>query len=318
MAIEKRVIDGVETEVNVETVDGKETVTPVKKESPKKEVSQEAIDRIWKTMKDNEEKSDKEIKDLQDQLKTSEEGKVDLVDRIKGLEAPPPKDGEERIVAYGQQKNGTFVYPQTEAEWDNLISERPSFGSDLRAQYKKDVGGRAEAIATAQKQSALNVAKTILPDMYKKDSEGKLELDINGRPVPDESGNLYKIFCQVAAEEGVDAQGNPIIFATKNGPELIALKVKQVLGTDRETELKKKAEDEKAAAEAQRDQRIKDGKTAPPGHSAPAITKAEVKFSSDYEKETAERKVAAGVYKSLEEYCSIRDDKVIPYGRGGF
>ncbi len=318
MAREKRVIDGKEVDVNVETVDGKEVVTVIKEQKtlPKGEVTQEAIDRIWKQLKETEEKSDVEIKKLVDQLQMSEEGKVELVERIKALETPPAAPGAEEPKTYGSQADGSTVYPQTEEEWDDLIAERPAFGTDLRTQYKTEVGGRAKEIQGAQLTSALKVANELLPDMYKKDAEGKTLLDKGGHPVPDDKSELFKIYCQVASEEGVDGQGNPVIFSTKNGPELIALKVKASLGTDRETELKKKAEDERLAAEGKRNQVVKDGKTAPPGHEPPPLAKVEVTFGTDYERQHAEKKVASGVYKNLEEYCRIRDNKAVPYGRG--
>ena len=95
------------------------------------------------------------------------------------------------------------------------------------------------------------------------------------------------------------------------------MKVKQVLGTERETELKKKAEKEKADKEAIRNKQIKDGQISPPGLEPPLPTKVEITFGSDYEKQRAESKVAQGIYKDLEEYCQIRDTKSVPYGRGG-
>jgi len=148
--------------------------------------------------------------------------------------------------------------------------------------------------------------------MYKKDSEGKLLLDKNGHPVQDETSDVYKVFCQIASEEGTDGKGNPVIFFTKNGPELIALKVKQVLGTERETELKNKAEQERIALEKKREQAVKDGKIAPPGHEPSPTAKVEVTFTSDYEKQRAEQKVAQGVYKDLEDYCRTRVVPLLP------
>lgn len=41
------------------------------------------------------------------------------------------------------------------------------------------------------------------------------------------------------------------------------------------------------------------------------------KSSLDTEKEYAERKVKQGVYKDMDEFNKVRDDKTIPYGRGG-
>ena len=309
--MEKRVVDG--KEVNVEIVDGKEVITPVKPDVPK-QVSQEAIDRIWKQMKESEEKSE----ELATQLKESEEGKVDLVERIKKLETPEGEETTEPPAeTYGVQSNGQWAFPQTEEEWDTLIAERPTFGMDLRNKYSEIVGGQTKKIQNAQLKSALKVANEILPDMYKKDNEGKVLLDKNGHPVQDEKSETFKIYCQIAAEEGVNEYGQPVIFSTKNGPELIALKTKQVLGTEREVELKKKAEAEKSDIEKKRTKQVQDGLVSPPGQEPPITTKAEVKFGSDYEKERAEQKVVQGVYKSLEEYCQIRDNKSVPYGRGG-
>lgn len=313
MAIERRVIDGKEIAVEVTIVDGKEVITPVP-------VNQEAIDRIWKEMKEGKEKSAKEMQDVVDKLQISEEQKVDLVDRIKALEDSKVKpaeiidDGEEKH--FGMQANGTILYPETEEDWDNLIIERPTFGTDLRNKYNEDVGGRKKKIKQSQLDSALKVANEILPDMYKKDAEGKLVIDKNGHPVPDEKSDTYKVYCQIAAEEGVDGNGRPVIFATKNGPELIALKVKQVQGTERETVLKQKADNEAKEKEKIRQQQIKDGKLGGPGHQPPPKKVAEIKFSSDFEKQRAEAKVAQGLYKSLQQYCDVRDNAAVPYGRG--
>ena len=313
MGKEKRVIDGKEVEVNVEMVDGKEVVTPIKAVS--KEVSQDAIDRIFKQFKTAEERAEK----LEDLYKQSEISKTDLVERIKLLEEQnrKPSEIEDRPKTYGQQPNGSILYPQTEEEWDDLIAERPAFGTDLRAEYNKQTKGKTEDIRKAQKESALRVANDLLPDMYKRDSEGKVVLDKNGHPTPDEQSDTFKIYCQIASEEGVDSNGNPVIFSTKNGPELIALKVQRVLGTERETELKVKAENERLEREGNRGKKVKNGQIAPPGQQPPSPKQSvKVTFGSDWEKQRAESKVAQGVYKSLEEYCAIRDNQTIPYGRG--
>jgi hypothetical protein len=328
MGREKRVIDGKEVMVDVSVgADGKDVVTIVP-EAPPKDVSQDAINRIWKQLKETEEKSATEIAGLKTQLQNSEQGKVDLVERIKNLEGKvvvPPAQPEKQ---YGPQADGSVVYPEGEEAWDELIADRPSFGLKLRDMYKEQVGGRVEGLRAAQLESAKKVANEILPGMYKKDADGKALIsdgtqkmgDVvipKGYPVPDESSDVYKVFCQVAAEGEVDAKGQPVIFQRPDGSELIALKVKNVMGTSREKELREKAEKERVEAEKRRNQGIVNNQVTPPGQSPPPPPTVEVKFNSDAEKEIAERKVAQGIYKDLEDYCRTRDNQVIPAGRGG-
>ncbi len=274
-------------------------------------VDQEAIDREHKLRKEAEEreaaeKSEKEK--LQAQLDKAEKEKVAMVAKL-----PPvvvPGEGEK---TYGRQADGTIIFPANEEEWDDLAIEKPTLHADLRALYNQ----RGVSVAQKFKESAISVTE-IFPEMYVKDKDGNILRNRDGFPVPDENSERYQQFMEVAYASGSDGFGRPIILHTVDGPEMVALKLQKKLGLDVKSSLSKKAQEDATNAETIRLQRVRDGQIAPLGSSAPPSKPVEVKFNSEYEKKHAESAVASGVYKSLQEYCEIRDRNTvqIPYNRG--
>jgi len=272
------------------------------KDKEGKPLTQEAFDALFKKYKETEER-----------LNRSEKEKVDLIATKKHITQPPPINTE---VEFGPQEDGSYVFPQTKDEWEDLFDEDPVLATDLRNEYHRQLGDRNKTLGDSQKKSALKVAEK-LPDMYKKDTEGKVLLDSEGHPVPDTESETYKLFAKVAMESGTDPYTKrPIILAAADGPYMVALQVMEKLGQNREDELKRKSKEEMEKAEKDRENKVKAGQTAPKGHQPPPKTKSEVKFNSQAERQAAEVAVSKGSFASLEEYCAIRDNKEIPYNRG--
>jgi len=136
MVKEKKIVDG--KEVWVEVPD------KPKEEGKPKDVSQEAINRVWFMYKTVEEKAEKDKKEFEEKLKASEENVVNLVGRVKKLEggAPPAS------VSAGEKKygfiDGKWNFPTTKEEWDDLHDEDPIIATDLRQQYNNMAAGQED------------------------------------------------------------------------------------------------------------------------------------------------------------------------------
>ena len=259
-----------------------------------KPVTQEAINTIYKKFRETDEK-----------LQKSEEEKVVLVTRIAELERGRPKP----VITQPQSLKDRYneeSFPETEEEWDELIAEHPTYGTDLRQRY---LGG-ISSFEQEQKKSAKKLQDKH-PDMFLKDENGNLRYDKNGLVLFDPISEKGKIFNEIAAED-------PNILRVKNGPEMVMAAMEARMKGKEEGALKEKIEQEKEEKEKQRQADIKAGRVASGGAQPPQKPNVEVKFNSEAEKQAAERAVASGRVKDLETYCAIRDSKEVSYGRGGF
>jgi len=287
-------------------------------------VTQAEVDKWFKQAKTNEEKLNTTIA----QLEKSEAGKVDLVNRVAILEKNPPvipkeeEKPEEQEKNYGRQADGTIIFPKTPEDWDNLNTDNPTLHADLRyAWNSQDRSVKDEFV-----KSALKVAEKH-PDMYQQDEGGKVKISDGtakvgstivpkGCPIVNMESDKFKIYMDIIARNGFDADGQPIILHAKRGPELIMAAMENEITTKGLDNLKTEAEKEKKIAADKREADVKDGKIAPPGKEPPPPPKVEVKFNSEYERKRAEASVTKGLYKNLEEYCQVRDNPTIPYNRG--
>lgn len=270
-----------------------------------KPVTQEAIDRLYGKLKETEER----LQDTTNKLTTAEQEKVGLVGRVNNLEkrVPPAAATDKPLREVFSEGN----YPKTEEEWDDLIAESPTYGTDLRLKYSNS----RNKFADSQEKSRQKIMEKH-PDMYIRDADGKLVLQ-NGFAQLDMKSEKAKLFIQVAEESGVDVDGVPNILKSVNGPEMVMTTVVTRL-KEKEDKLKTDAKAKKDAEEAERQRRVKGGKVIIGGEPPPPPPKVEVKFNSEEERQAAEAAVGAGHFKDLEEYCRVKQDKRIGYGRGGF
>lgn len=266
-----------------------------------KPVTQEAINRIYGKLKETEEK-----------LVRSEQEKVGLVGRLSEVEKRLPAKqpaGDAPLREQFTEKN----FPRTEEEWDDLASESPTYAMDLRSTYN---ASRRKSV-DEQERSRQSIMKDN-PDMYQRDADGKFVLDAQGYPQLDMTTKKAQIFCEEAEKGGSDENGYPLIMKVANGPEMVMAQTRLRLSGDEEATVKEKIKKEKEEKEAARRKQVGDGGIASGGTGAPPAPKVEVKFNSDQEKAIAEQAVSAGKYKDLQEYCNVRDNVTVPYGRGGF
>jgi len=279
----------------------KDKATEQEKSAAKKEgreVSQEVIDRIYGKLKETEER-----------LSRSERDKVGLVGRVRDLERKN-KDAEPGSL---KEKYNMRNYPTSEEEWEELYNESPMYATDLRFAYQQSrQKGQDE-----QNKSREKLLKEH-PDMYVRDSGGNMVMDDEGYPQLDMSTEKAKIFCEEAQKSGYDSDGIPFIMKAINGPEMVMAATMARLRTKEEAKVKEELDKKKKDEESKRQQGAKNAGVASGGTGAPAAPAQKVSFTSDFEKEQAEKEVSAGKYKDLEEYCRIRDNKVVAYGRGGF
>ena len=255
-----------------------------------KPVTQEAIDAIYKKLKETEEK-----------LSRSEQEKVGLVTRVAALETSGKPKGTQTLRDVYSEEN----YPQSEEEWDDLIAQYPTYGTDLRRRFQDNV----ITFESAQKKSAERLREKH-PDMFMKDKDGKFIFNEHGIVFNPESEKA-KVFQDIANKDSR-------ILEIADGPEMVMALMEKRLQGQEEGALKEKIEQEKDTKEKQRQADIKAGRVADGGSAPPAKPAVEVKFNSDVEKQAAERAVASGKVKDLATYCAIRDNKDISYGRGGF
>ena len=283
----------------------KEAEDKAKEEAAKKgkPVTQEAIDRIFGKLKETEEK-----------LVRSEKDKVGLVGRISDLEkrispVAPALAGDGSLKSKFSEKN----YPKTEEEWDDLIADHPTYGTDLRNTY---VSSRQKG-ADVQDQSRKKVEQDH-PDMFQRDANGNFIIDTEGVPQIDLTTKKGKIFKEIAEAGGIDADGIPHTWKALNGPTLIMTATLARLGQEDEGKVKDELKKKKEKEEKDRLAAAGNANVITGGAPPPPPPKAEVKFNSASEKQLAEDQVKAGKYKDLQEYCNTRDNKTIGYGRGGF
>ncbi len=205
--------------------------------------------------------------------------------------------------------------PQTEEQWDKLWIENPNLASDLRShkfQKEQDLNNkqkvRQDDFAKSRKESA-KILWERHPDMYIQeiDESGNVKLDEKGKPVlkidPNTGGptlNLEsekgKLFVKVYSEDTAGYDGS------KFGPRLAMSEVERRLQDQGNQQIQNQG------APGQNQATAPDQRGVLPGGVTPPVS-AKVSFSSDEEKAHATRAVERGVYKSIEEYCLLRDGK---------
>lgn len=216
--------------------------------------------------------------------------------------------------------------PKTDEEWSELFIDDPKLATDLRwyknqqdtlqqtrrdEQTKDFAKCRKEAAQTIwDRHPDMYVAETDAQGQPLKDEQGKIKLKIDPEtraPIPNMESEKMQLFVQVYTE---DPQG---FDGAKYGPRLIMAEM--------ENRLKAKGMQQVTAGAGGNDGQgsgggnpssnalppLKQNGTLPSGTTPPV--RIEVKFSSDEEKAHAVRAVARGTFKSLEEYCLLRDNK---------
>jgi len=236
-------------------------------------------------------------KEFQEKLSAAEEREKNLIAELNNLKQP-----QQPVQQTQQQPEPQNQYPQNEAEWDQLFLERPAYATDLRNQYLYEQRNIKDEYNKAREQGV----KTLITehfDMYhcEKEPDGKLKLDKNGKPIVmvDPNTGLYafnsesekgKLWTQIYNE---DPQG---WNSLKNAPSLMMAEMERRLR-------------QKGASminQGQNNDNVVDQSgVAPQGVTPPKTT--QVKFASDEEKVLAEKAVARGTYKNLEEYVQWRD-----------
>ena len=263
-----------------------------------KPLTQEAFDDVWKAKKTVEEK-----------LSTAEREKVDAITRAK--------KAEEEIARLRKPKT-TFTrgalsevynnenYPETEEEWDDLFDENPRYATDLRQSFNdRRKSSETEIQVTAKK------IQDDHKDMFLVDENGNFILDTNGRVQVDPKTPKGKAFLDAVGDD-------PRILQVKGGLEKVMELALARLDKKKGAESLEKLNKEKEEAEKKRQESVKAGGVASGGKTPPPPKKVDVKFNSKEEEEYVERQVAKGIYKDKEHYCRVRDNKEVPYGRGGF
>jgi hypothetical protein len=216
--------------------------------------------------------------------------------------------------------NKPFSYdnmPQTDDQWEQLWLENPNLASDLRnykffseQENKKQQQTYQTEFNKARRESA-QILWERHPDMYvlERDETGNVKKDGNGKPVlkidPNTNGPIIdletekaQLFVQVYSEDAAGYDG------AKFGPRLAMVEM--------ERRLQEKAAQKingaggsgiQVPAGTQMNQN-----GLMPGGVQPPVT-GPVSFSSDEEKAHALKAVERGIYKNLQEYCSLRDGK---------
>lgn len=210
------------------------------------------------------------------------------------LETTPQPLPDEDFGEYSYRK-----MPKTKEEWDNLAIEDPILCQDLRSHYNRLKETEKDSFLSAQANSR-KVVQVEHSDMYLQ------ELDENGNPKRDDKGNIIlkldpyskePIF-NPDSEKGKlwieEYSKDPGIEKLKDAPEILMGKMERRL---RERG-KKMVEENKVEP--------KQNQVAPEGVTPPKPEK--LSFSSDSERAHAEKAVARGTYRNLEEYCKLRDE----------
>jgi hypothetical protein len=208
--------------------------------------------------------------------------------------------------------------PQNDEQWDQLFIEDPKLATDLRVfkvNQDNELRGKQtvaqENFYKARKESAKTIWERH-PDMYvcEKDESGNVKLDDKGKPIMKFDPQTGAPTLDLESEKGklwvdVYSEEQQVFDGAKNGPRLAMLEMERRLQEKGKQQIPAEPPvpsqgQGQAAAPDQRG-------TMPRG--VPPPVSAKVSFRSDEEKAHAERAVQRGVYRTVEEYCSIRDGK---------
>ena len=137
------------------------------------------------------------------------------------------------------------------------------------------------------------------------------ELDESGQPRKDEKGNLVLKIDQVSGEPIYNPSSEkgklwaqiysefPQIADSANAPEILMATM--------ERRLRSKGEQVVRSSALQREELIREGRVIPEGVTPPP--KVKITFKDEDERAHAQKMVNRGVYKSLEDFVTIRDSK---------
>ena len=208
--------------------------------------------------------------------------------------------------------------PQTKEQWDEVWLNEPTLASELshhKFQLEQDARQRhANFIQEFQKQrrSDAEVLWGRHPELFVQEinSDGSPKTDANGKPVfkidPNTSGPMLnlesekgKLWVQVYNE---DPQGyDQSKYGTRNAMN------------EMERRLRDSGQQKVAAGQPNQPANSSQDQAAPPdqrGMMPSGVTppvQGKVSFGSEEERVRAEKAVQRGTYKSLEEYCRLRD-----------
>lgn len=275
-------------------------------EDEKKFVTQEEVNKYFKLWKETGEKLEKVV----EKLDKSEAAKVELVTRVKALETknnyvPPPEDERPLKEIYTEQNP-----PQTEAEWDELFTESPSYATDLRNKVKK-----SQDDYRTERDKAVQTLIEKHPDMYKRDEKGMLLRDKDGNVIFDKESPKGKIYSRIAGKD-------PKILESVTAPIIVMKAMELELKEGKEAQMKKDLEDKKNKDEKERKGKVDAAALATGGDNPPPVEeKIEIKYNSEEEKKHVLEAIRQGRYKDEKDYFrSLKQGqgKNIGYGRGGF
>lgn len=266
----------------------------------------------------------REKRELQEKLSAEEIRRKNYETEIENLKSSSKKvidsdiQDDNKNLEDDQRSFSRENLPQNDEEWDQLFIENPKLATDLRVfKVNSDKEGQEKQNKVHQEfQQSWRKCQEELwqkhPDMYvpeldaenkpKTDANGKIFLKIgpNGFPIPDLESEKGKLWNESWNE---DPNG---FSSSKIGPRLVML--------DMERRLIERGKKVIAAGQSQQSQQgqgetgIMDQRGTMPSGVTPPIS-GKVSFASDDEKSHAEKAVQRGIYKSLSEYCALRDGK---------
>lgn len=205
--------------------------------------------------------------------------------------------------------------PKNDMEWDRLFIEDPKLATDLRVEQKTQQrmfqerqNIRHQEVAKKRKEAAKELWDRH-PDMFipETETDGTTKKDGNGKPVFKIDPNTNAPILNLEHEKGqlfveVYSKSQDAFDSAPNGPLLAMLAM--------EHELTRKGMQKMAESSTLSQNRtpLIDQRGVLPGGITPPVT-TKVSFSTDAEKAHAEQAVQRGIYKSLSEYCQLRDGK---------
>ena len=247
------------------------------------------------------------------------------------------KEGREsKRLLLSKQKAGDPPLASTsymvQEDWDELMSESPTYGSDLRDKFKKATGDRSQ-----QYNKSIQTLIDKHPDMYIRDTEGKVikyktdakgyvmldgkpVQDPNGRPMVNMETEKAKIFVEIAGEDHA-------ILSSVKAPLIIMEATENRLRIKKDKDVAKQIEEEGKEKETKREKKVDAAALATGGTHQPLPKEDEVviKYENDQEKAHVLKQIKNGFYKTEKEYFQAKKRGIeigtqthIGNGRGGY
>lgn len=282
-------------------------VTPAADETPKNKegwerLAKENPSRWIELTQPRMDQAVRESRETKELLERERQEKANLSAELERYRKPAV------VIPEGQKYNLNSL-PKNQDEWDQLFLESPTFASDLRnaaftKQNADEISFKRAWTTSAQEVQAVH------PELYVAEvgSDGQALKDGQGKPVlkRDQGGNLIfnpnsekgKLWLQIWNESQRPDGTNPL-SSTPNAPRLMKAALEQRLYERGQAMISNQAPE------------VKQNQVAPQGVPPPK-NQVKVVFTSTDEQVRAERAVQNGVYKSLEEFCQIRDNGIQP------